>query len=133
MIGADPLDWTHLAQVAEEVGFDAASVSDHVVYPSYLESKYPYTPDGVPQFSPEEHWPDVWVAISAMAAVTSRLRFMTNIYVLPLRNPFVVAKAVGSVVLPERRTGRPGHRSWLDARGVRTPGAAVQPPWQANG
>lgn len=97
MIGADPLDWKHLAQVAEEVGFDWASVSDHVVYPSYLESKYPYTPDGSPQFSPDEYWPDVWVAISAMAAATTRLRFMTNIYVLPLRNPFVVAKAVGSV------------------------------------
>lgn len=97
MIGADPLEWGRLAQVAEEVGFDSVSVSDHVVYPSNLQSKYPYTPDGSPQFSPDEHWPDVWVAISAMAALTTRLRFMTNIYVLPLRNPFVVAKAVGSV------------------------------------
>lgn len=97
MIGADPLDWCRLAQVAEEVGFSAAAVSDHVVYPSYLGSRYPYTPDGSPQFSPDEHWPDVWVSIAAMAAVTTTLRFMTNIYVLPLRNPFVVAKAVGSV------------------------------------
>ncbi|MEZ5238799.1 MAG: TIGR03619 family F420-dependent LLM class oxidoreductase [Microthrixaceae bacterium] len=97
MIGADPLDWCRLAAVAEEVGFDSVAASDHVVYPSFLESRYPYTPDGVPQFSPDEHWPDVWVAISAMAAVTSRLRFLTNVYVLPLRNPFVVAKAVGSV------------------------------------
>lgn len=97
MIGADPLDWGRLAQVAEEVGFDSVSVSDHVVFPSYLRSKYPYTPDGSPQFSPDEHWPDVWVAISAMAALTTDLDFMTNIYVLPLRNPFVVAKAIGSV------------------------------------
>ncbi len=96
MIGADPGDWNRLARVAEQVGFDSVAVSDHVVYPSYLESKYPYTPDGVPQFSPDEHWPDVWVAIASMAAVTERLRFMTNVYVLPLRNPFVVAKAVGT-------------------------------------
>lgn len=96
MIGADPRHWNRLATVAEEVGFDSLAVSDHVVYPSFLESQYPYTPDGRPQFSPEEHWPDVWVAIASMAAVTQRLRFMTNVYVLPLRNPFVVAKAVGT-------------------------------------
>jgi probable F420-dependent oxidoreductase len=96
MIGADPQHWDRLAQVAEEVGFDSVAVSDHVVYPSYLESKYPYTPDGKPQFSPEENWPDVWVAIAYMAAATQHLEFMTNVYVLPLRNPFVVAKAVGT-------------------------------------
>lgn len=96
MIGTDPLHWGRLAGVAEEVGFDSVAVSDHVFYPSYLESKYPYTPDGVPQFSPDENWPDVWVAIGHMAAVTERLRFLTNVYVLPLRNPFVVAKAVGT-------------------------------------
>lgn len=97
MIGTDPIHWGRLAVVAEEVGFESVAVSDHVFYPSYLESRYPYTPDGVPQFSPDEDWPDVWVAISHMAAVTTRLRFMTNVYVLPLRNPFVVAKAVGTV------------------------------------
>jgi probable F420-dependent oxidoreductase len=96
MIGADPRDWNRLATVAESVGFHSVAVSDHVVYPSYLESKYPYTPDGVPQFSPDEHWPDVWVAIASMAAVTTTLEFMTNVYILPLRNPFVVAKAVGT-------------------------------------
>ncbi len=97
MIGTDPLEWTRLARVAEEVGFDSVAASDHMVFPSYLESRYPYTPDGVPRFSPDEDWPDVWVAISAMAAVTTRLRFLTNVYVLPLRNPFVVAKAVGTL------------------------------------
>ncbi len=106
MIGADPRDWPHLAAVAEEVGFDSVAVSDHVVYPSYLSSEYPYTPDGTPLFSPDEDWPDPWVAIGAMAAVTSRLRFVTNVYVLPLRNPFVVAKAVGTAAFLSR--GRVG-------------------------
>lgn len=96
MLGAEPKAWNRLARVAEEVGFDWVAVSDHVVYPSYLTSKYPYTPDGVPQFTADENWPDVWVAIASMAAVTSTLRFMTNVYVLPLRNPFIVAKAVGT-------------------------------------
>jgi probable F420-dependent oxidoreductase len=34
-----------------------------------------------------------------MAAVTERVRFMTGIYVLPLRNPFVVAKAVATAAV----------------------------------
>ena len=34
-----------------------------------------------------------------MAAVTERLRFFTNVYVLPMRNPFVVAKTVGTAAV----------------------------------
>jgi probable F420-dependent oxidoreductase len=44
-------------------------------------------------------WLDPWVAIGAMAAATERLRFFTNVYVLPLRNPFVVAKAVATAAV----------------------------------
>jgi len=39
------------------------------------------------------------VAIGAMAAATQQLRFFTNIFVLPMRNPFLVAKAVGTASL----------------------------------
>src|SRR5262249_16382477 len=38
-----------------------------------------------------------WTAISAMAAVTKRLSFLTNIYILPVRNPVLVAKQIGTV------------------------------------
>jgi probable F420-dependent oxidoreductase len=96
LIGSEPRDWPRLARACETAGFDSVAVSDHVVYPSYLASKYPYTSDGTPLFSPDEDWPDPWVAIGAMSSVTSTLRFLTNVYVLPLRNPFVVAKAVGT-------------------------------------
>lgn len=96
LLGAEPRHWPRLARACEEAGFSSVAVSDHVVYPSYLESRYPYTPDGTPLFSPDEDWPDPWVAIGAMSSVTTTLRFLTNVYVLPLRNPFVVAKAVGT-------------------------------------
>jgi probable F420-dependent oxidoreductase len=39
------------------------------------------------------------VSIAAMAAVTERLRFFTNIYILPARNPLLVAKAVGTAAV----------------------------------
>lgn len=114
LIGADPLDWPRVAAAAESAGFDAVAMSDHVVYPSYLSTKYPYTPDGKPQFSPDEDWPDPWVAIGAMSATTSRLRFLTNVYVLPLRNPFVVAKAVGTAAFMSRgRVGLGVGAGWM--------------------
>jgi len=93
---ADPAQWVELARHAEEVGFDQVALSDHVFYPESMTSVYPYTPDGTPLFPPDTAWPDVWVMVGAMASVTSRITFTTNVYVLPLRNPFVVAKAVGT-------------------------------------
>lgn len=114
LIGTDPLDWTRIAVAAESAGFDSVAVSDHVLYPAELRSTYPYTPDGTPLFSPDEDWPDPCVAIGAMGAVTSTLRFLTNVYVLPLRNPFVVAKAVGTAAhLTRGRVGLGIGAGWM--------------------
>jgi probable F420-dependent oxidoreductase len=96
---SDPTHYCALARAAEDAGFDALAVSDHVVHPEKIASRYPYTADGTPRFRPDTPWPDPWVAIGAMSAVTARLRFLTNIFVLPLRNPFLVAKAVGTAAL----------------------------------
>ena len=93
---ADPSQWLDLVPVAEAAGFDQISLSDHVFYPDKLDSSYPYTASGRPLFPPDTQWPDVWVTTGALAAVTERVRFSTHVYVLPARNPFVVAKAVGT-------------------------------------
>jgi probable F420-dependent oxidoreductase len=93
---AAPDDWIELTRVAEAAGFDQVSLSDHVFYPDKLDSSYPYTATGRPMFPPRTPWPDVWVTTGALAAVTERITFSTHVYVLPARNPFVVAKAVGT-------------------------------------
>ncbi len=85
-----------LARACDEAGFDAMAVSDHLFHPESLETPYPYTEDGAPRWQPFTDWPDPWVAIGAMAAVTERLRFVTSVYVLPLRNPVQVAKTVAT-------------------------------------
>ncbi|MFA9564938.1 MAG: LLM class F420-dependent oxidoreductase [Acidimicrobiales bacterium] len=99
LIGASPLDYVELARASEAAGFASVSLSDHVFSPRTLSSAYPYTPDGKPIMLADEDWLDPWVAIGAMAAVTTTLEFMTNVYILPLRNPFVVAKAVGTAAV----------------------------------
>ncbi|MCC6850294.1 MAG: LLM class F420-dependent oxidoreductase [Deltaproteobacteria bacterium] len=96
---AAPDEVLELARIAERVGFHGVFCSEHVFFPERLASKYPYSPDGAPLFTAETPWLDPWVQIAAMAAVTRTLRFVTGVYILPLRHPLEVAKTVASVAL----------------------------------
>ena len=88
-----------VARAAEAVGFDGAFVSDHVFFPGELVSRYPYAPDGVPYFDANTPWLESFSSMAAMAAVTTRLCFVTGVYILPLRHPLEVAKAAATVAL----------------------------------
>ncbi len=92
-------DLTALAPVADESGWHAMSFSDHVVHPREISTPYPYTEDGNRRWPAFTDWPDPWVVIGALAAITTRLRFTNNIFVLPMRNPFLVAKAISTAAL----------------------------------
>jgi probable F420-dependent oxidoreductase len=85
-----------LARRADACGYEAISFSDHVLYPEKLDTPYPYTPDGSRRYDETSDFPDPWVTIGALAAVTKRLRFTTNVFVLPMRNVFAAAKAIGT-------------------------------------
>ena len=95
----DPAEFCEIAVAADAAGWDTLVVSDHVVFPEKIRTPYPYTEDGAPRWDAEAPWPDPWVAVGAMAAVTRRIRFLTGVYVLPLRNPFVVAKTVATAAV----------------------------------
>ena len=97
-----PAEYCALARTAEEAGFAFVALSDHVVHPRAIATKYPYTHDGSLRWEPFTPWPDVWVAIGAMAAVTERIRFTTSIFVLPMRNVFTVAKSVATAAAISR-------------------------------
>ena len=56
---------------------------------------------------------------SAMAAVTERIRFLTNVVKLPIRDPLLVAKQLSSMAALVRRPRRPRRRAQLDPRRVR--------------
>jgi probable F420-dependent oxidoreductase len=88
-----------LAQACDAAGFDAVALSDHVVHPEKIATPYPYTDDGAPRWQPFTAWPDPWVTAGAIAAVTERLRVVTSIFVLPMRHPVLVAKAVGTAAV----------------------------------
>ena len=66
----EPTHLVEIARSAEEAGFGGIVVSDHVVYPQNLETPYPYTRSGRPRWEADTPWPDPFVAVGAMAAVT---------------------------------------------------------------
>jgi probable F420-dependent oxidoreductase len=110
----DPAHYLPLAQAAERAGWDAVAIPDGPFYPERVGAGYPYTPDGSRFWAPETPFLDPWVAIPAMAAVTSRLFFYTMVLKLPIRQPLLVAKAVGSAaVLSGDRVGLGVGLSWI--------------------
>lgn len=92
----DPAELAPLAKAADDAGYHAMALADHVVNLETLTTQYPYTEDGKRRWEAFTPWVDPWVTIGALSAVTERLRFFTNVYVLPMRDPFTVAKQIAT-------------------------------------
>ncbi len=85
-----------IAQRAEALGFDSLWVPEHPMIPVHIPTPFPNSPDGrVPEWY--AHWPDPFVALTAVATVTSRLKLATGICLVPEREPLVTAKVVASL------------------------------------
>jgi probable F420-dependent oxidoreductase len=95
----NPLELPEIAKGAEAAGFDGILVSEHLFVPQDYKAAYLYSESGRPDFTTDTPFPDPWIAITAMAAVTTKLRFTTMVNILPLHHPLEIAKAVGSTAL----------------------------------
>lgn len=74
-----------VSQAAEEAGFEAVAVTEHPMpNDAWLEAG-------------GHNALDPFVALSFAAAATKRLRLLTNLTVVPYRNPFMLAKAAASL------------------------------------
>ncbi|WP_188194576.1 TIGR03619 family F420-dependent LLM class oxidoreductase [Nonomuraea sp. SYSU D8015] len=103
-LGASFVDadqFVELARAAERCGFHTLTLSDHLFYADFA-TPYPYSRSGKPRWDAKTHWPDVWVTIGAMAAVTTTLRFSPNVYIAPARDLFTVAKQVSTAAVLSR-------------------------------
>jgi probable F420-dependent oxidoreductase len=96
---SQPDELVPLARAGDEHGWSTLSVSDHLINPVETRSTYPYTKDGTRRWEMGTPWPDPWVTIGHLAAVTQRLRFLTTVYILPARTPVHVAKQVGTAAV----------------------------------
>jgi probable F420-dependent oxidoreductase len=96
---SQPDELVALARAGDEHGWSTLTVSDHLINPVETRSTYPYTKDGTRRWDMGTPWPDPWVTIGHLAAVTERLRFLTTVYILPARTPVHVAKQVGTAAV----------------------------------
>ena len=85
---ADPALQVRVARIAEEVGFESIWTGEHVAMP-IRDNPVP-TPPETPML-------DSVVALTNIAAHTTRLRLGTGILVLPHHNPILIAKALASL------------------------------------
>jgi len=91
------------AREAEDAGFDSVMVSEHIVLgPSAgadgimanpREYALPFNQD------PATPWPSSLVLLSAIAAVTTRVRLVAGAVIAPLRHPLLLARELGSLDL----------------------------------
>src|ERR1700754_4178075 len=93
LFGLAAEDYLPLVVRAEELGLECVWLAGHVVTPLDFEKKYPYAASGDPGFRPETPLTDVAVTLGYLAARTTRIRLGTGVFVLPMRNPFHVARS----------------------------------------
>lgn len=86
-----------VAQAYEAAGFESVWMPEHLVFPAQVPATYPYSPSGEPPFAPDTPVYDTWVVFAYLAQATERIRFGTNVYVLPLRHPLQTARSVATL------------------------------------
>jgi probable F420-dependent oxidoreductase len=83
-----------LARAAERMGFAGIALPDHIAMPKGYTSVHP---SGRRHIEHDTRFPDPFITAATISAVTERLRVMTYVYVLPMREPFTVAKQVATL------------------------------------
>ncbi len=86
-----------VARRLESLGYDSLWVSDHVVIPWSIRSRYPYNATGDFPLSPSTDFLEPLTALTLAAAVTSRARLGTSVLVLPHRHPVLTAKMLATL------------------------------------
>ncbi|MFY9329176.1 MAG: TIGR03619 family F420-dependent LLM class oxidoreductase [Georgfuchsia sp.] len=97
MLMIDPAEYLAIARACDKWGWDSLYLPDAPFYPEKVSAPYPYSRDG------SRWWPldfpvlDPWIAITHMATVTERLRFIPSVLRMSVRKPLLEAKMACSV------------------------------------
>jgi len=92
-----PSDALSIAQHAEAAGFESIWIPDHPVIPEAIPPQYPYNDTGRPPFNNNSPWLEPTAMLTFLAAGTETLGLGTGIYIVPLRNPHLLARTLSTV------------------------------------
>ncbi|WP_211268597.1 TIGR03619 family F420-dependent LLM class oxidoreductase [Actinoplanes subtropicus] len=101
--GRDLPELVRWARVAEDAGFDAVMISEHVVLGpdasagGVMGNPRDYAMPG--NQDPAMPWPNSLLLLAAMASVTTRLRLVAGAVIAPLRHPLLLARELGTLDL----------------------------------
>ena len=79
----------------EALGFATIVIGDHIVFPTKVDSTYPYTVGGA--FPGQGDALEQLTLMSFIAARTETARLVTSVMILPHRNPLVTAKVLATI------------------------------------
>ena len=103
---ATPANLRTIAERAEALGYGVLSVSDHLIVPAKVAPNYPYSDSGEFAWTADgtTDCMEQFTLLAWLAAVTSRIRLLTSVIVVPHRNPIFMAKSLATTdVLSEGR------------------------------
>ena len=88
-----------LAERAEALGYEYLTVSDHIVVPTEIDSSYPYSETGDFPWSEggDVECMEQFTLLSWLAGITSKIRLLTSVTVVPHRSPLFMAKSLATL------------------------------------
>ena len=93
----EPDSLTRIVTEGEALGFDYVTVSDHIMVPRNLDSKYPYTGTGEFPAGASAAWLEQLATTAYIAALTKKLRFVLSVMVVPHRPAVLTAKLLSTI------------------------------------
>ena len=125
-----PDSLTRIATEAEALGYDYVTVSDHVVIPTDIESRYPYSSSGEFPAGARVERLELLTAATWIAAKTSKIRIVTSVMVVPHRPAVLTAKILATIdTLSSGRLTLGIGAGWLREEFI----ALVAPPFEERG
>lgn len=86
-----------ISRAAEAQGFRGVAVADHIAVPVDFDGTA--HPSGDAPFDHASPFPDPLITAATILASTERIEVMSYVYILPMREPFSIAKQVGSLAV----------------------------------
>jgi probable F420-dependent oxidoreductase len=94
---ATPDIMSRIAREGEALGYDYLTVTDHVVLPDMTEPGYPYSETGAFYSTDSAHRHEMLTLAAWLASVTTRVRLVLAVLVVPHRPAVLAAKQLATI------------------------------------
>ena len=119
-----------LATLADRLEYAYVGIADHIVFPRRSDARYPYAADGRHPSNVTGYCLEQLSCLAWIAGITSHVRLLTSVMVVPHRQPVLAAKALATIdVLSRGRMTVGVGVGWLEEEMA----ALGAPPYKRRG